>query len=82
MSRGILSWGDFVLGGILSRGILSGGFCPGGFCPGGFCPDTGQLSLAGWIASRAEVVGVCFFPCYFFSKLQEIGYSIKKDRLS
>ena len=40
MSRGILSWGDFVLGGILSRGILSGGFCPGGFCPGGFCPDT------------------------------------------
>ena len=33
MSGGILSWGDFVLGGILSRGILSGGFCPGGFCP-------------------------------------------------
>ena len=33
MSRGILSKGDFVLGGILSRGILSGGFCPGGFCP-------------------------------------------------
>ena len=44
MSRGILSWGDFVLGGILSRGILSGGFCPGGFCPGGFCPDTPGLS--------------------------------------
>ena len=40
MSRGILSGGDFVLGGILSRGILSGGFCPGGFCPGGFCPRT------------------------------------------
>ena len=45
MSRGILSWGDFVLGGILSRGILSGGFCPGGFCPGGFCPDT---SCSSW----------------------------------
>ena len=43
MSRGILSWGNFVLGGILSREILSGGFCPGGFCPGGFCPDTGEI---------------------------------------
>ena len=36
MSRGILSWGDFVLGGILSRGILSGGFCPGDFVRGDF----------------------------------------------
>ena len=55
MSRGILSWGDFVLGGILSRGILSGGFCPGGFCPGGFCPDTAQNASASLLLCRQGI---------------------------
>ena len=48
---GILSWGDFVLGGILSIGILSGGFCPGGFVRGDFvlipyCSNANKLLIS------------------------------------
>ena len=62
MSRGILSWGDFVLGGILSRGILSGGFCPGGFVRGDFVliPKIFAPELSKNLSEFENVVGMPF----------------------
>ena len=56
MSRGILSWGDFVPGGFCPEGFCPGDFVRGGFVRGDFVLIPACVYLEGYILANIKIV--------------------------